>query len=306
MPRFELTILGCGSAKPSLRHLPSSQVINVRERLLMFDCGEGTQLEMMRRHIPFSRLRHIFISHLHGDHCLGVVGLVSTLALHDLQGKLVIHTFADGARLMGEQIDYYCHERPFELEFNIIGTKAETIFDDDAIEVTTIPLRHRVPAVGFLVREKPKSRHINPVATAAHGVPHWAMRALKQGEDFVDADGVVVPNSELTTDADPSYSYAYCSDTRPSERVIEAVKGVDWLYHEATYADAEADKALKHNHSTARQAAQVAAKAGVKQLIIGHYSSRYDDLTPLLEQARQEFPATRLAHEGMVIDLNKP
>lgn len=304
MTRFELNILGCGSATSSLRHLPSSQVLNVRDNLMMIDCGEGAQLEMRRMGLKFMRLNHIFISHLHGDHCFGLPGLISTLALLGKTGTLTVHTFADGARLLGEVVDYFCRQMPFELKIDVIGTGSEVIYEDDAVTVSTFPLRHRLPTVGFIVREKPKLRHICPEATARWGVPHYAMHSLREGADFVTADGLTVPNAELTTPPDPAVSYAYCSDTTPSPRVTEAVEGVDWLYHEATYGDECAKQARQRFHSTAREAGIVAREAGVRNLILGHYSKRYDSLEPLLEQAREEFPHTILANEGLRIDLN--
>ena len=303
MPRLELNILGCGSAKPTGRHLPSCQVLNVRDNLIMIDCGEGAQMAMARQRLKFSRLRHIFISHLHGDHWFGLPGLLSTMALHEMTGRLTIHIFADGARLLREVAKYAGGDTPYQLDFNIIGTQPARIYEDNAITVDTIKLNHRVPAVGFVVREKPKLRHIQPDATLALGVPHWAMNSLRQGQDYVTLEGVVVPNAQLTTDADPSVSYAYCSDTRPSPHVVEAIEGVDWLYHEATYGDECQKQAHARYHSTAREAAQVAREAGVKHLILGHYSSRYDDETPLLREAQEVFADTRLAREGLVVDL---
>ena len=303
MPRFELNILGCGSAKPTGRHLPSCQVLNVRDNLFMIDCGEGAQMSMARQHLKFSRLRHIFISHLHGDHWFGLPGLLSTLALHEMTGKLTIHIFGDGARLLRDLAKYAGGDAPYDLDFNIIGTQPARIYEDNAITVDTITLNHRVPAVGFVIREKPKMRHINPDATREAQVPHWAMNSLRQGQDYVTPEGIVIPNDRLTTDADPSVSYAYCSDTRPSQRVVDAIQGVDWLYHEATYGNECQKQAHARYHSTAREAAQVAHDAGVKHLILGHYSSRYDNETPLLREAQEVFPDTRLAREGMNIDL---
>ena len=284
--------------------MPSCQVLNVRDNLLMIDCGEGSQLEMRRMRLKFSRLTHIFISHLHGDHVFGLPGLLSTLALQGKTGSLTIHIFKDGADYVQRTIDYFCRERPYELQFNIIGTQPAVIYEDDSVTVTTIPLKHRVPCVGFLVAEKPKLRHILPEAVAAHAVPQHFLHSLRQGLDFVASDGTVVPNAELTSAADPAISYAYCSDTMFSPRVIEAVKGVDWLYHEATYGDECAVQARKRFHSTAREAAMVAKEAGVKRLVLGHFSNRYTDDTILLDQAREVFPDTILANEGLTVDLN--
>ena len=201
-------------------------------------------------------------------------------------------------------LDFFCRDRSFDLKFDIITTHKAVIYEDDAITVSTFPLTHRVPCVGFIFREKPKLRHINSFACKSLGVPSHAMNSLRQGEDYVTPDGVVIPNSELTTDADPSISYAYCSDTKYSKRVINAVQGVDWIYHEATYGDENIKNAVKRYHSTARQAGMVAREAGAKKLILGHYSNRYDDMSPLLQQAQEEFPNTIAGNEGMKINLN--
>ena len=305
MTRLELNILGCGSATMTPRHQPSCQVLNVRDNLMMIDCGEGAQLAVRRMKLKLMRLNHIFISHLHGDHCFGLPGLISTMALLNRTNSLTIHTFKDGAELFGQMLDYFCRERPFEVRFNIIDTHKRVIWEDDALTVTTFPLVHRVPAVGFLFQEKPKLRHINSYETMRLGVPHYDMNSLRQGQDWVSPEGIVVPNDQLTTAADPAVSYAYCSDTKFSKRVIKNVEGVDWLYHEATYDESLRIKAHKRYHSTALEAATVAREAGVKQLILGHFSKRYLDETPLLQEAQSVFPATRLANEGLVIDLNE-
>ncbi|MBR1551646.1 MAG: ribonuclease Z [Muribaculaceae bacterium] len=304
MTRFELNILGCGSATSTLKHLPSCQVLNVRDNLMMIDCGEGAQLEMRRQRLKFSRLSHIFLSHLHGDHCFGLPGLLSTLALLGKSGTLTIHTFADGKEQFGRMLDYFCREMPYTVEWDIIGTRTAIIHEDNAITVTAFPLRHRVPAVGFRFDEKPKLRHIIPEAVQRWQVPHHAMNSLRQGSDYITPDGHTVPNAELTLPPEASRSFAYASDTMPSRRVVRAVEGVDWLYHEATYAQDCVRQAHSRYHSTARDAATVARDADVGQLIIGHFSNRYDDATPLLREAQEVFPHTRLAAEGMVVDLN--
>ena len=305
MTKLELNILGCGSATMTPRHQPSCQVLNVRDNLMMIDCGEGAQLAVRRMKLKPMRLNHIFISHLHGDHCFGLPGLVSTMALLNRTNSLTIHTFKDGAELFSQMLDYFCRERPFEVRYNIIDTHKRVIWEDDALTVTTFPLVHRIPAVGFIFREKPKPRHIIGEEVKRLGVPHYAMNALRQGEDWVTPEGVIVPNDQLTTPADPAISYAYCSDTKYSKRVIRHVEGVDWLYHEATYDDSLRVKAHNRYHSTSLEAATVAREAGVRQLIIGHFSKRYLDETLLLDEARIVFPATRLANEGLVIDLNE-
>ena len=303
MAKFEVNILGCGSATCSTRHMPSSQALNIRDSLYMIDCGEGAQLQLRRMGLGFSRLNHIFISHLHGDHIFGLPGLLSTMALLHREGTVTIHIFREGAEMVREMLDFFCRDMPYEVRFNIIGHTNDVIFENDIITVRTVPLFHRVMAVGFLFREKPKPRHINAPMTAFHEVPWHAMRSLREGADFVKPDGTVVPNAALTTDADPSVSYAYCSDTMRDDRVAQAVHGVDWLYHEATYHTNEIEKAHSRGHSTAAEAAEIALKAGARNLIIGHFSSQYSDDNLLLADARRIFPSTHLACEGKRFEL---
>ena len=305
MTRFDLNILGCGSATPTHRHLPSCQVINVRDNLFMIDCGEAAQMSFRRCRLKMDRLSDIFISHLHGDHVFGLFGLLSTMALNGKTGVITIHTFAEGVKQIGGVLDFYCRERPFELRFNVISTQKEVIYEDNSITVTAFPMRHRVPTVGFRFDEKPKLRHINSRMTTAYEVPHYKMNGLREVEDFVTPDGKVIPNHILTTDADPCHSYAYCSDTTYCDKVVDAVEGVDWLYHEATYDNSLAPKAHARYHSTAGEAGQVAREAGAKHLIIGHYSKRYNDEDLLVREASEAFGKPALAAtEGMVIDLN--
>lgn len=220
MPKFELNILGCGSATSTLRHLPSCQVLNVRDNVMMIDCGEGAQLEMRRQKLKFSRLTNIFISHLHGDHCFGLPGLLSTLSLLQKSSSVTVHIFEDGADLLKRVMDYFCRDMSFDLRFNVITKEPRVIYEDDAITVRTFPLRHRVPTVGFVFEEKAKLRHVNSWAVKEYEVPQHFMNSLRQGMDYVTPGGVVIPNEQLTTEADASISYAYASDTTYSERVI--------------------------------------------------------------------------------------
>lgn len=305
MAQFQINYLGCGSATPTLRHLPSCQVIDFRNNLMMVDCGEGAQLSMRRARLKYSRLSHIFLSHLHGDHCLGLPGLLSTLALTGKEGgTITIHTFKEGAVIFRRMMDFFCRETPFEIRYNIIAPGTDdVIWESDALEVRAFPLIHRVPSTGFIFREKPKLRHIIGDAVAFHQVPVREMQSIKAGADFVKPDGTVIANERLTRPADPSVSYAYCSDTVFSEAVARAVEGVDVLYHEATYLDAEREKAHMRFHSTAAEAARVAQLAGVKRLVLGHFSKQYADEEGHLAEARAIFPDTVAAYEGMRIDL---
>lgn len=270
----------------------------------MIDCGEGAQRSLMLQKLPFTRLRHIFISHLHGDHCLGLPGLLSTLSLHQMGGTLTVHTFADGVEIFREIVDFFCRERSFNLEFNILDpTKQAVILDTKSLTVESFPLHHRVPTVGFLIREKPKPRHIIPDAVKFFNVPVSQMKAIKEGADFLTLDGTLITNERLTRDADPSASYAYCSDTRYFPELADIVRGVDLLYHEATYADDSLQKAAERFHSTASQAARIAVDAQVGQLLLGHYSKAYTDEEQHLAQARAIFPNTLLANEGLRLKI---
>lgn len=304
MADFDVHILGCGSATPSLRHLPACQVVDFRNRLMMIDCGEGAQLSLRRQHLKFSRLTDIFISHLHGDHFLGLPGLLSTLALHQEGGSLTIHIAEDGARLLRSIMNVLCRETSFELKYDIFDPeKGGVLIDDKSLTVTAFPISHRVPCSGFRFDEKPKMRHIRGDMVKFHNVPVYKMNEIRAGADFVTPDGRIIPNAVLTSDANPNVSYAYCSDTMYDERIVEHVEGVDVLYHEATYGDDKDFKAAPRGHSTARQAAEIARKAGVGKLVIGHFSKSYTDEAPLVEQARQIFPNTVAAYEGMVIKM---
>lgn len=304
MADFKVNILGCGSATPSLRHMPSCQVVDHRDRLMMVDCGEGAQLAMRRMKLRYSRLNNIFISHLHGDHCLGLPGLLSTMALHDIEGTVTVHTFAEGAELFERIINFFCRERSYDLRFNIIKPEHAIIYEDKSLTVETFPLYHRVPCVGYIFREKPKLRHINREMVDFYKVPVAMMHSIKEGADFVLPDGTIIANERLTTPAEPSRSYAYCSDTVYNPLVAEAVKGVDVVYHEATYTDGEAEKARQRGHSTAGEAAKIALEAGAKKLIIGHYSKSYADESGHIADARRIFPDTIAANEGLTIDIS--
>ena len=304
MEPFEIHILGCGSALPTTRHNATAQVVKIGNKQFMIDCGEGAQLQLRRQHIHFSFINHIFISHLHGDHCFGLIGLISTFALLGRTAPLHIYADHNLERVMKPQIDFFCKGMNYPLFFHSIdATKQEIIFEDNTITVETIPLKHRMPCCGFLFREKPKKRHLIGDIVNFYNIPAYMRQAIKDGADYTTPDGETIPNSRLTKDADRSRSYAYCSDTAPCDNSLQ-LKDVDLLYHEATFADSEKERAAQTMHSTARQAAQVAAAAGAKRLLIGHYSSRYETVDTLLEEAQELFPATIAANEGEVIYID--
>lgn len=306
MAQFDLTILGCGSATPSLLHMPACQAIEHRGKLMLIDCGEGAQLSLRRYHIKFTRLTDIFISHLHGDHFLGLPGLLSTLSLHDKGGRVRVHIFREGAELLEHTLKLVAHELPYEIEYCIMDPNldSQVVFEDKGLLVTAFRLYHTLPCVGFRFDEKPKPRHLDGEMARFLNIPVKELAAIKDGADFIKPDGTVIPNSRLTRPADPSGSYAYCSDTTFHPSVAEAVRGVKTLYHEATYTGAEmTEKAHQRGHSTAAEAAQIAKMAGAERLILGHYSKRYNDVTLHLEEARAIFPNTIAAQEGMHIEL---
>ena len=304
MEAFEIHILGCGSALPTTRHNASSQVVRIGNKQFMIDCGEGTQLQLRREHIHFSFINHIFISHLHGDHCFGLIGLISTFGL--LGRTAPLHIYADGKleEILKPQIDYFCQGMKYPIFFHHIDArKHETIYEDSTITVETLPLNHRLPCCGFLFKEKPKKRHLIGDAVNFYNIPTYMRQAIKEGADFTTHEGEIIPNTRLTKEADVSRSYAYCSDTRPCFENCELIKGVDLLYHEATFAESEKARALTTHHSTAREAAEMASKAQAGQLVIGHYSSRYEDTGVLQKEASEIFPNTSCANEGAVFKI---
>ena len=304
MAKFQVNILGCGSATPTARHQPSCQVIDYRDKLFMIDCGEGAQLQFRRMGLKFSRLRHIFISHLHGDHLFGLPGLLSTMDLHEVEGTVTVHIFRDGARLLKEWMDFFNRGGALKIIYDIIEPgQRSVIYEDSSLTVETFPLYHRTDCTGFIFREKPKPRHINGEMVRFFNVPVYMMQRIKEGADFVTPDGRVIPNARLTTDPEPAVSYAYCSDTAMDMRVAESIRRVDTVYHEATYDDSLAAQARARGHSTAREAAIIARAAGARRLILGHYSKRYNSEQILLDQAREEFPDVVLANEGLRIEL---
>lgn len=269
----------------------------------MVDCGEGAQLGMMRQRLPFTRLRHIFLTHLHGDHVFGLPGLVGTLALGGNGGDLTIHTFEEGKQQLSAIFKYFNRDTPFDIKFNVIKPEEAVILETKSLTVRTIPLKHRVDTVGFVFEEKPNPRHINSEMTKFHGVPHYMMNSLKEGMDFTRPDGIVVPNSVLTTAPTPSLSYAHMSDTMYMPELAEKIGPVDLLFHETTYLEEHAAMAAPRGHSTARQAAMVARDAGAKRLLTGHYSSRYNDDSQFAKEASEIFPNVILNNEGLKIDL---
>ena len=304
METLSVHILGCGSALPTTKHNPSAQALTLRGKVYLVDCGEGTQLQIRRQGLHFGRIHTIFISHLHGDHCFGLPGLLSTLSMLGRTGELHIH----GPEGLTEYID--AHRKSFlaECSYEIIThehdyRKSEVIHEDPSLCVRSLPLSHRIPTMGFLFEERCAARHLDKPAVAFYQVPRCCYPAILLGESYTAQDGSIIPNNRLTKPGRIPRRYAYCSDTEYFPNLIEQVRGVDLLYHEATFGEDLRARLATTAHSTAREAATIALKAEVKRLLIGHYSSRYTDVTPLLDEARSVFPNTTAAQEGLIIHL---
>lgn len=304
MERFELHILGCGSALPTLRHHPTSQIVLRGDKLFMVDCGEGSQLQMRHQRLSFSKLHHIFISHLHGDHCFGLMGLISTFSLLGRTGDLVIHAPGELEGLLRPWLKFYCKGAGFQVIIQAFDTtRSETIYEDKTLTVSTIPLRHRLPCCGFLFRERQSLPHIRRDVTDYYEIPVYAFNSIKEGAGWTTPDGRVIPHEWLVSPAAPPRSYAYCSDTAYLPENVPLLEGVDLLFHEATFSRAESARATETFHSTAEQAATMARDAHVKKLVIGHFSARFDDESGLLAEARAVFPETIVANEGLCIPI---
>lgn len=304
MTKFDVQILGCGSALPTTMHLPSAQLVNINEKLFMIDCGEGTQLQMRKLGARMSKLHSIFISHLHGDHVFGLPGLISTLGLLGRTGDLTIYAHQPMEQFIDPILNFFCKHLSFNLHLVVIKDEGlNLIYENKAIAIYSFPLKHRISSSGFLFKEKTKQRRIKREMIDYYNIPIREINNIKNGANFVTPAGEVISNSKLTTPPNPSRSYAYCSDTAYDESIVPYIKGVDLLYHEATFAESELVRATKTAHSTARQAAEIAKMADVGKLVIGHFSSRYTDLTPLLEEARAVFPHSELAQEDKTFEI---
>lgn len=304
MSTFTLYTLGCGSAKPSVRHNPSCTVLDIRGTLYMIDCGEGAQKMMQTMKLKFNRLRHVFLTHLHGDHLLGLPGLLESLNLSGCSGTVTVHTFRQGIEFLKSYFGMFSREMSYTIEYNEISPTAGVILENNAVKVSTLSLRHKVPAAGFIFEEQPHKAHLIGEMADYHQVPVRERPAIVNGADFVKPDGTVVPNHLLTRPADPPVRYAHISDTAYIPTLGERIGPVDLLLHEATYLEIDGKSARERGHSTARQAAMVAKQAGAGKLLITHYSSRYRDERVLLDEAKEVFENTILNDEGLVLRLN--
>lgn len=302
---MKLTILGCYSATPRTDTNPTSQVLEINNHMFLIDCGEGTQVELRRNKIKFARIKHIFISHLHGDHFFGLVGLISTFRLLTRETELHIYCPKGLKEVITLQMKLADSWTNYQLIFHeLTSTESELIFEDDKVQVFTIPLDHRVYTNGFLFKEKAGDRHLDMDAVLNANINVAYYRKLKQGYDVVNEDGILIDNNKVTTDPNPPKSYAFCSDTAYNEAIIPIIKGVDVLYHESTFLDQHASLAPKTKHSTAKEAATIAKKAKVKTLVLGHFSTRYDNLNGFKSEAQTVFESVELADDGKTFNFD--
>ena len=301
---FELNILGCGSAKPTTRHQPTSQILNVRGKFFMIDCGEGVQTQMQKMGLSMMNIGHIFISHNHGDHVFGLPGLVGTMDLLGRTAELHVH----GPLQVGDFIDFllktFYTDIGYKLIFHPVDVHQHTlVYEDRSITVYSIPLQHRLPTCGYLFKEKPGLPHIRREMIDAFNIPVSQINNIKAGASWTTEDGTIIPHERLTTPAKPPRSYAYCSDTVYLPELKDILHGVTLLYHEATYMHERALRAEQTRHATALQAATLARDAKVEQLCVGHFSASLKDENALLHEAQSVFPNTILANEGLVVSI---
>jgi len=301
---FDVTILGCGSASPTSYRNPSAQVVEVQDRTILIDCGEGTQVQIRKRKIRMQKINRILISHLHGDHYFGLIGLLSTFHLLGRENELHVYGPKDLENVIYTQLKASNTYLKYNLHFHYLNFKTkELLFEDARIQVHSFPMKHSIEVCGFLISEKAKPRKINRSAIDAFEVPVYQINAIKNGADYTMETGALVSNSKLTFNPTTSYSYAYCSDTAYFPEIVLSIKNVDLLYHEATFTKDLEKLAKQTKHSTAEQAALIAKQAEVKQLLIGHYSARYTNLDVLLDEAKTVFENTVLANDGLKISL---
>lgn len=304
MDAFDVTVLGCSSATPAFGRYPTSQLVHMAGRFFLVDCGEGAQMQMRRFSIKFQRIDHIFISHLHGDHFLGLSGLLSSM--HLLGRTEPVHIYAEAC--LEEIITITNKHSRSVLQYPIIFhplnfEKSEVLFEDEKLSISTVIVKHSIPCCGFIFTEKPRPRKLIKEEIEQYNIPVEKMEALKKGEDYTTADGKMIANSTLTLEPVPPRTYAFCADTLYNEAIIPFIKNADLIYHEATFMEDMRERAKQTMHSTAKDAANIAKKAEVKKLIIGHFSARYKDLQALLAEALEVFPATQLANEGEKVNV---
>ncbi|MCT3896627.1 ribonuclease Z [Elizabethkingia anophelis] len=291
-----LTILGYNSAIPTVKSSPTAQFLEMDERCFLIDCGEGTQVQLRKAKAKFSKINHIFISHLHGDHCFGLPGLIASFRLLGRDQELHVYGPKGIKKMLETIFEITETHRGFQIVYHELeGDQSQKVYEDDKLEVWTIPLDHRIYCNGYLFREKPKDRRLNMAEISKYPeIEICDYHNLKRGKDFVLSDGYVLKNEVLTTDSELPVSYAFCSDTRFKEDIIPIIENVDVLYHESTFLHDLKEMADYTGHTTAKEAAIIAQRAGVKKLILGHFSNRYADLTVFTDEAREYFPNTFL------------
>ncbi len=301
---FEVTILGCGSATPTLTRNPTAQYVRINSAEFLIDCGEGTQLQLLRFKCKANKLKAIFISHLHGDHFFGLPGLLSTMHLMGRKNKITIYGPEPLKGILNQLFEASETTLRFPIEFiSTQSDKKNLLLETQTFSVYSFPLNHRIPCTGFIFKEKEHPRNLRRDIIQELNIPIASMKSIKAGNDFIQPSGEVILNSELTYPLQKSYSYAFCSDTAPDEHIVESLKGIDWLYHEATFQKDLIDRAIDTFHSTAEQAAQMALQCGAKTLLIGHYSARYSDIEELKHEAESIFPNVIAVEDGMIFTI---
>lgn len=299
---FALTILGSNSALPAYGRNPTAQVLQTDHDMFLIDCGEGTQLQLSKYKVKRGRIRHILISHLHGDHYFGLIGLLTSMGLTNRIEDLHIYAPAELEKIIAIQLDAASTVLPYRIHFHPLG-EPSTIVDTGHMKIESFKVQHRIPCWGFIFREQRRPRSIDPERVKSYGIPESHFSTLQQGKDYVTPKGTIIPNEEVTVKAPEPRSYAYSADTLYDESLAEKVKGVHLLYHETTYLANLADHAAKRFHSTTKQAGMIAKRAGVKRLLIGHFSSKYESLDEFLTETCEIFPDTELATEGCCYKL---
>ena len=302
---FKLTILGCNSAVPSLERHPTAQLLNANERFFLIDCGEGTQVRLREYQLNFQRINHIFISHLHGDHYFGLIGLISSMHLLGRNKDLHIYAHQELKAIIDLQLSASNTELNYPLFFHPISEDIDQVlYEDEKISISNMILNHTINCSGFIFKEKKSKRKIIKDKIEKLNIPFDKYNGIKEGADWIADSGVIIKNNEITIKNTPVHSYAFCTDTLYNEALIEKIKGIDLLYHEATFKKDLADRAKQTGHSTTSEAATIAKKSSVKNLLIGHFSKRYKNLDELLLESKDVFKNTYLAKSGLVLDFN--
>ncbi|MCX6272405.1 MAG: ribonuclease Z [Bacteroidetes bacterium] len=302
---FTLTILGSNAAAPTSERHSSAQLLDTGQHLFLIDCAEGTQMQLRRFKAHFRKINHIFISHLHGDHFFGLIGLLTTFHLLGRDKPVTVYSIPALKEAIDLLLTITQTTLIYPVQYHFFDPDSpEILFEDNQISVSTLPLLHRIPTCGFLFREKPKPRNIKKTAIENVDIPYQLMPRLKNGEDITLDDGRVFLNKDFTVAPPDPLSYAYCSDTGYHEPLVPLIRGVDYLFHESTFIDKDKALALEKQHSTSKDAARIAQLAQVRHLLLGHFSARYKQLDILLQEACEIFPGTQLAEEGKIFRLD--